>query len=385
LQAALGRLELDAVVLRLAENILLASGWFAIFPGATAMLVPAEGEAVVILPANEADEAREVWSGNVETFPWGRVDVDPADRAIEKRLRDLADQLGLRGGAIGIEEGFETIAPGSVFGEPNTVGAPTRALVRSAFGTERLVDVTETLEQLRAVKTDTELDLIRRTSEIATAGLNAFKRAAVPGATEIEVMAAVDHAIAVEGHGHRGARWVRGFATVASGPRLVDGWQYFRGTTRTIEPGDAVMLELATVADGYWTDNTRTVVAGKAAPQFTDAYDAVRDALVSALAAARPGATGGDVDAAARATCAEHGFEQYPHHTGHGLGFRYHESRPALVPGSTAVLANGNVVAAEPGIYGPELRGGVRHEDVAVVTADGAVVLGGTDYGLDLD
>ena len=285
---------------------------------------------------------------------------------------------------IGYEGSFESIAPASIHGEPNAVAAPTQALVKATFGTERLHDFTEALESLRAVKTPEEVELIRRTNEIAVFGLNAFKEHAVPGKTEVEVAAAVEHAIAVHGHGYQGARWVRGFCTVYSGPDLAEGWQYWRARTRPIERDDAVMLELGTVADGYWSDHTRTVVAGKASPGLAAAYEAVRAAAAAGFAAARPGATGDDVDRASRAACQAAGFTQFPHHTGHGTGFRYHESRPQLVPGSAHVLSERNVIITEPGVYSAELNGGVRHEDNAVVTADGAAVLATTDYGLDL-
>src|SRR5262249_9146309 len=159
------------------------------------------------------------------------------------------------------------------------------------------------------------------------------------GRTEVEIAAAVESAIEVEGHGYRGARVVRGYATVYSGPDLTDGWQYFRSRPRRVEPGELVMLELGTLVDGFWADHTRTVVAGGGAPGGQRAPPgAVRRAAAAAFAAAVPGATGGDVDAASRATCAGAGFEQFPHHTGHGVGFRLHESRPQLVPGGTHEL-----------------------------------------------
>ena len=157
-----------------------------------------------------------------------------------------------------------------------------------------------------------------------------------------------------------------------------------RARPRTIERDDVVMLELGTVADGYWSDHTRTVVAGTASPQLREAYEAVQGAVAAGFAAARPGATGDDVDRASREACAAAGFVQFPHHTGHGTGFRYHESRPQLVPGSTHVLSVGNVIITEPGIYSSDLNGGVRHEDNAVVTDAGAVVLATTDYSFDL-
>ena len=84
-----------------------------------------------------------------------------------------------------------------------------------------------------------------------------------------------------------------------------------------------------------------------------------------------------------RATCASAGFEQFPHHTGHGVGFRLHESRPQLVPGSTHELRESMVIVTEPGVYRAELDGGIRYEDAAVVRPGGAELLGGTDYGFD--
>src|SRR5438045_9030200 len=102
----------------------------------------------------------------------------------------------------------------------------------------------------------------------------------------------------------------------------------------------------------------------------------------AAFAAARPGVTGGDVDAASRTACAAEGFTQFPHHTGHGVGFRYHESMPWLTRGSDQVLAETMTIVTEPVVYQDGL-GGFRWEDNAVVTAGGAVRLAETNYGLD--
>jgi Xaa-Pro aminopeptidase len=383
MQAAMESSGVDAVVLRLAENIVLATRWYTQIPGLALVVVGRSGGATLLVPEYEASEAAEVWGGDIRTFPAIRNDGPAPGAEIERHLRELAAEHGAAGGVVGFEGSFESIAPGSIHGEPNAVGLPTQALVKQAFATEQLQDFTEPLEAMRAIKTAEEIELIRRTNEIAVFGLEAFKEHSVPGNTEVQVMAAVEHAIAVRGHGHDGARWVRGFCTVWSGPELADGWKYWRGRTRTIEQGDVVMLELGTVADGYWSDHTRTVVAGTASPRLREAYDAVRAAASAGFAAAKPGATGDDVDRASREACAAAGFTQFPHHTGHGTGFRYHESRPQLVPGGTHVLSAGNVIITEPGVYEAELNGGVRFEDNAVVTADGAVVLATTDYDFE--
>ena len=383
LQAAMAAQDVDACVLRLAENVLLATGWYVQIPGLGIAVVPREGAASLLVPEYEAAEAQATWSGDIRTFPAIRNDGAATGDVIVELLTGLAREHGVAGGAVGFEGSFETLAPASLAGEPNAVGLPTQALLRSTLSTERLVDVTESLESMRAVKSAGELEKLRTVNEIATIGLNAFKEHAVPGRSEVEVMAAVEGAICSRGHGHRGARVVRGYATVYSGPDLASGWQYFRSRTRVVEPNDVVMLELGTVADGYWSDHTRTVVAGTATARQRAAYEAVRGAGHAAFAAAVPGATGGEVDAAARASCSAAGFTQFPHHTGHGVGFRYHESRPQLVPGGGHVLAENMVIVTEPGIYDPELSGGFRYEDNAVVTAAGAVELATTDFDLD--
>lgn len=384
IQSAMDATGIDAVVLRLAENVVLTTGWYVQISGLGLVVIGRSGGASLLVPEYEAEEAAAVWAGDIRTFPAIRNDGPATGAEITRHLADLAREHGASGGVVGFEGSFESIAPGSMFGEPNAVGLPTQALLKATFATEQLTDVSELLESIRAVKTDHDLVQLARTNEIAVFGLNAFKEAAVPGATEIEVLAAVEHAITVQGHGYKGARWVHGFCTISSGPDLGEGWKYWRARTRKIEAGDVVMLELGTVADGYWSDHTRTVVAGTASVRLAEAYAAMREAARAGFEAARPGVTGGDVDRASRAVCAAAGFTQFPHHTGHGTGFRYHESRPQLVPGGTDVLQAGNVIITEPGIYSPELRGGVRHEDDAVVTPEGAVVFATTDYPFDL-
>ena len=383
LQAAMAADGVEAVVARLAENVVLLTGWYVQIPGLGIVVVPREGPASLLVPEYEADEAAAVWGGDIRTFPAIRNDGPAPGERIQQLLTELADEHGVRGAAVGFEGSFESIAPASIHGEPNAVALPTQALIRETFVTEQLVDVTETLEAMRAIKTDRDLEKLRTVNEIAMIGLNAFKEHAVRGRSEVEIMAAVEAAVCAEGHGHNGARVVRAFATVYSGPDVADAWQYFRSRTRVVERDDVVMIEMGTVADGYWADHTRTVIAGSAEPRQREAYEAARAGAAAAFAAAVPGATGGSVDTASRDAIAKNGFTQFPHHTGHGVGFRYHESRPQLVPGGEHVLAERMVVVTEPGVYGVALRGGFRHEDDAVVTPSGAVPLATTDYDLD--
>jgi Xaa-Pro aminopeptidase len=382
LQPQLQSAGIDVALFRLPENVLFVSGHFVQIAGAGVAVVPAQGDAMLLVPEYEAEEAASIWVGDLKTFPVIRNDRRPSVDVIRERLESFAAHHG-RGGVVGYEGSFESLAPPAQAGEVNAVAQPTRRLLQEAFGASGLVDVTEIVETTRAVKTDLELEKLVIANEVAGFGMRVFKEVARPGRTEVEIMAAVESAIAIEGHGYRGARVVRAYATVYSGPGLQHGWQYFRSRTRRVERDDLVMLELGTLVDGYWADHTRTVVAGRATRERQAAYEAVLAAASAAFAAAVPGAAGGDIDATSRATCASAGFEQFPHHTGHGVGFRLHESRPQLVPSSTDELREGMVIVTEPGIYLSEIAGGIRHEDAAVVRPGGAEVIDVTDYGLD--
>jgi Xaa-Pro aminopeptidase len=381
-QEAMGELGLDAVFLRLPENVMLTTGWWVQIGGLGIVLVPREGAATLLIPEYEATEAGSYWPGDVRTFPAIRFDGPLPATEIPRLLGELAAEHGLAGGSIGYEGSYEAAAPAQIDGEPNAVAAPTIALIRSAFETDALVDVTAMLEPIKARKTERDIEKLRVTNEIARFGLDAFKEHTVAGRTEAEIAAAVGAAIVANGHGYKGTRVVRSYPTVWSGPETASGWQYFRSRDRRVEPDDVVMLELGTAADGYWADHTRTVVAGKASGRQEEAMAAVFTAQEAAFAAARPVATGDDVDAASRTACSAAGFEQFPHHTGHGVGFRYHEALPWLTKGSEHELEAGMAIVTEPGVY-EEGLGGFRWEDDAVVTSEGALRLVESDYGLD--
>ena len=382
IQHALGEIEAEAAVLRLPENVMLATGWWVQIGGLGIVVVPREGEATLLIPEYEARETPRYWQGDVRTFPAIRFDGPLPATEIPRLLGELAAEHELEGGRIGYEGSYEAVAPAQIDGEPNAVAAPTQHLIREAFATGELVDLTAALEPIKARKSEHDIDKLRVTNEIARFGLDAFKEHAVAGRTEAEIAAAVGAAIVAKGHGYEGTRVVRCYPTVWSGPETAQGWQYFRSRDRGVEPDDVVMLELGTAADGYWADHTRTVVAGKATARQHEAMAAVFAAQRAAFDAARPGATGDEVDSASRSACAASGFEQFPHHTGHGVGFRYHEAMPWLTKGSDQTVEAGMTIVTEPGIY-EEGLGGFRWEDNAVVTDDGAVPLVETDYGLD--
>ena len=166
---------------------------------------------------------------------------------------------------------------------------------------------------------------------------------------------------------------MRGYAQLLSGSRTAGAWApWYVATRRALQPGDLVLLELATVADGYWSDITRMAVVGTPDIRQRELRQAVDAAVAAAIAACRPGQPARTPDAAARAALGPFSLTgAFPHYTGHGVGFRYHEPDPWLHPDSTDVLEAGMVCTIEPGVY-IEGVGGVRIEENIAIGVDGA-------------
>ena len=141
-------------------------------------------------------------------------------------------------------------------------------------------------------------------------------------------------------------------------------------TERPIQEGDLLVIDWSTRIDDYPSDITRTFAVGEFEAEFERIYGLVKRANAEGRAAIKPGATGRDVDRAARGVIAAAGYGEYfIHRTGHGLGLELHEP-PDMAEGNTTPLEAGNVFTVEPGIYLPG-RGGVRIEDNVVVTPEG--------------
>jgi Xaa-Pro aminopeptidase len=197
-----------------------------------------------------------------------------------------------------------------------------------------------------------------------------------PGMTEVEVGALIEHAIRAKGPGHKGARLVRASAEVGAGViGSTKGTLLVPSTTYTILEGDIVMVELATVVDGYWSDLTYVAVAGTPSDRQREVYNAVLMAQQLGAQHMKHGAGYSDPDTAAREALIDAGLGEYfVHITGHGVGWRYHEFIPFLMPGMEGTLQTGMVSSVEPGVYIPDF-GGIRIEDNVAVGETGPVFL----------
>jgi Xaa-Pro aminopeptidase len=139
---------------------------------------------------------------------------------------------------------------------------------------------------------------------------------------------------------------------------------------REIRAGDLVVWDMGAKLDGYCSDCTRTLAAGDPGTDARDVYEIVLRAQAAGLDAVGPGVSGQDADAAARQVISEAGHgDHFGHGLGHGVGLEVHEA-PRLGQRSEDVLAPGDVVTVEPGVYVPG-RFGVRIEDLVVITDAG--------------
>ena len=139
-----------------------------------------------------------------------------------------------------------------------------------------------------------------------------------------------------------------------------------RASTKKIRRGELVTLDFGCIVEGYHSDMTRTVAVGTPSADARKIYGIVLEAQEAAIAQARGGITAKDLDAVARTSIRNHGYEKFFRHSlGHGIGLQIHE-QPRISMLSKAVLEPGNVITIEPGVYLPGF-GGVRIEDDLVV------------------
>jgi Xaa-Pro aminopeptidase len=237
-----------------------------------------------------------------------------------------------------------------------------------------LVPVGGIVEAERAVKEPGEVERIRAAAELVDAVYDWLFERGLLGRSERAVAVELEHHMR-----ELGASAPSFPSIVASGPR--GALPHAAPTDAEIERDTLVTLDLGAVLDGYCSDCTRTWATGTLPDDLAEAYATTLEAQVAALDAVRPGPEGREVDGVARERIAAAGHgDHFGHGLGHGVGLEVHEA-PRLARSGDTPLAAGNVVTVEPGIYLPG-RGGVRIEDLVVVTEDGRDVLSGTSKEL---
>jgi Xaa-Pro aminopeptidase len=227
-----------------------------------------------------------------------------------------------------------------------------------------LVPTSRLVEWLRAVKDEQELEIMRRAGALSDVVFQALSQERFSGRTERELVWWVERSFR-----DAGAEGVSFPTVVAAGETATS--PHAEPGDRAIEEGVLVVVDAGCVVDGYCSDCTRTFAVGEISERLQEIHALCLEAQLGGLAAVAPGVHGRDADAAAREIIEAAGLgDAFGHGLGHGVGLQIHEG-PTLRPESEDVLEPGNVVSVEPGIYLPGV-GGVRIEDLVLVTEDGA-------------
>jgi Xaa-Pro aminopeptidase len=338
-QAAVGAGGLDALLLTPGPDLRYVTGYDAHqLERLTCLVVPAEGEPVLIVPRLELPAARAAITQPLRMLAWDETE-DPF-ALVATRLADAA--------TVGLSD---------------RMWALFTLRLRDTLPGARQVLASTVLSDLRMRKSAAEVSALREAGQAIDRVHAQVAGWLKPGVSERAVGSRIGNAILAEGHARVD------FTIVASGPNAAS--PHHELSDRVLQEGDVVVVDIGgTMPSGYCSDSTRTYALGSAPAEFLRYYSVLREAQEAACQAVRPGVSCAAVDAAARSLIDAAGYgELFVHRTGHGIGLETHED-PYIVSGNARELEPGMAFSIEPGIYqGPH---GARIEDIVVCTDDGA-------------
>ena len=322
----------DAALITSAPNVRYLSG---LASSNAAVLLPADAPGVLATDSRYAEAARRD-CGDLELV---------TERMVEPALAELAGAAGAATLAFEAQE----------------MTVERFVALEALEGAPRLLPLGRMVENLRMVKDEGEIELLRQACAISSAAFGVVLGEVRPGRTEREVAIAVERAMI-----DRGADGLAFDTIVASGPN--GAIPHHVPGQRRLEAGDLVTIDFGAQVGGYHADMTRTVALGQVDDWQREIYDLVAAAQAAGVAAATVGADVGDVDAAARDLIEAAGYGGFfQHGLGHGVGLEVHEA-PIMGYHRTGTLVDRVPVTVEPGVYLPG-RGGVRIEDTLIVRA----------------
>ena len=241
-----------------------------------------------------------------------------------------------------------------------------------ALGAAHFVDIEPSLYEMRRRKDPDELALIKK-AIAATGRMYAHAREIMrPGITELEMFnelqsaAVMDLGEMMTGTGNDYQCASRG------GPPRAD---------RTAQAGQLYILDLGPAFRGYFADNCRTIAVTEVDEKQQQAWIQIRRAFDHLEKTVKPGKSCAELFRETEAILRESPVGTFDHHLGHGIGLFPHEA-PHLNPNWDDVFQEGEVFTAEPGLYAPELRVGMRLENDYLVTKNGVELL--SDFPLEL-
>jgi Xaa-Pro aminopeptidase len=325
----------DAALITAGPNVRYLTG---LASSNAALLLPADGDGALLATDSRYTGAARRDAPDLELV---------IDRFIEAKLANEASRRGIRRLAF---EAHEMTVERHAELTATAEGIDTLPLGRQ-------------IEKLRMVKDAAELEKLAVACQLTDAAFAEVLPRIAPGMSERMLATLLDHAMAL-----LGAERPAFDTIVASGPN--GAIPHHAPAGRELARGDLVTMDFGALYDGYHADMTRTVAVGSVAGWQRDIYDLVQRAQQAGIAMLADGVEAGAVDAAARDLIEAAGHSgHFQHGLGHGVGLEIHEA-PMLGYGKTGQLTGQVPVTIEPGVYLPDL-GGVRIEDVLVVTAGG--------------
>jgi Xaa-Pro dipeptidase len=354
------------------DELVMLSGYFP-FWGASFLVCFDDQQPVLFVPQIEPRD--HIPPGiRVKEYPWGDLKCSDPYSVLVSSIGDELANARIKPERVGMNPSASRTSLPIQAGEQIPIAEDFAAKLQT-LAVKADARTQQAFADLYLRKTPEDVRSIRLANQVANVGLRAFDENLQPGLTEAEVAAAVESAIHTQ-IGRDGIFHSRGWAMVQSGPNSADAGRFNRSTGRRLQDGDLVLIELATCVNGYWSDLTRTAAIGSLKTELAELLALVEDAQRSAINAIRSGASAAGIDAIARDKIAAQGLSAFfTHHTGHHVGFRYHDPGFLIAPGVSSELEPGMVLTIEPGAYIPERGGGARIEDNVLVTPTGHEML----------
>lgn len=330
-------LDLEALVLCQPENLRYLCG----FTGSDGVLVVTAEQLVFLTDSRYTTQSeQEVCADRIVTY---KIKVE----AVVRQLQELSVAR------VGFESGL-------------AFGVATQLQEQGPSDWQWLA-LGEKLQALRLHKTEAEIASILRATELNRAALAAIETIIRPGAKEADIALALEFSMRKQGADEKAFDII-----VASGER--GALPHGVASAKPLALGELVTIDFGCRYCGYHSDETITFALGEVAENLHNVFDVVLQAHDLAISAVAPGIALAELDAIAREHIKSSGYGAYfGHGLGHGVGLEVHEA-PTVSPRSTLVAEEGMVFTIEPGIYIPG-QGGVRIEDMVLVTADSHKIL----------
>ncbi len=358
-QQEMARRKLDALVLLNSHNVIYTTGYFHLSTERPlAALIPKSGDPTLFIPGLESDQVKLWWVKDFEAyfdFP-GPVN----------RVRWIFERVGKRGlstARIGIEEPTPSRMREIKLGVPNA----------------EIVEAGDLIEQMRWVKDDDELNIMRRGMYFSDFYVQAGRDFihSHGSVTENEILKGAADALADKMAAE--LKDVVGVSIDAPFGGLVpfgkrSAFPHAVPSRDRLKKGDALILSYGTQVGGYAVECERSFIIGKPNDYAKRLYDAMLAAHDAGVENMKEGAIAEEVDKKSLDQIRKAGFENFlKHRTGHGIGLEGHES-PWIADGDKTVLKQGMTFSCEPGVYDPDW-GGFRHSDTVIVRKDKGEVI----------